>query len=135
MATVEGLKRICGQGWTAVRGARRYASAIVRGDFVDEAAAQERAHHCRACNAATCNRAAGTRIVAVTCGRELVDRSDAPIEPTCGCLVLWIENRDMLAAGTTPAEAVASARPAGKLLVAGERCPRGLWSEEQPCGT
>ena len=97
--------------WTAIKGGRRYFAAIASGDVADEATQAARAAVCWACKSSTSRTTqAGT---GVYCGTAFKEGKD-----TCGCLTaLRIEGQTL---------------PAGKTVVASERCPQGHWQPSSP---
>lgn len=92
--------------WTAIKGGRRYFAAIASGDVADEATQAARAAKCWACKSSTSRTTqAGT---GVHCGAAFRETAT-----TCGCLVsIRIEGQTL---------------PAGKTVVASERCPQQKW--------
>jgi hypothetical protein len=92
--------------WTAIKGGRRYFAAIASGDVADDATQAARAAVCWACKSSTSRTTqAGT---GVHCGIPFREGKD-----TCGCLTaIRIEGQTL---------------PAGKTVVASERCPQSRW--------
>lgn len=96
--------------WVALRGAAKYAEAVATGDVADAAAACHRAAVCGECGTHDVVGTSHRGTFAGYCGRV-----DVP-GVSCGCLVT------LTVLGDSP-----EPRPAGKTLVAAERCPRGKW--------
>jgi len=96
--------------WVAVRGGWRYLSAMVHGDITSDHAALQRLDVCQRCGAFETVQTGRTDLLASYCGKGVHDADGA----TCGCLLaVTIQGRPIA--------------PAGKLMVATERCPRGHW--------
>ena len=96
--------------WAAVKGGWRYLEAISTGDVSPDAISSERLEACKGCNALELVATSKPGVAAAYCGRG------EPMSggPTCGCLVGITVEREPI-------------KPAGKLLVGSEACPRYLW--------
>lgn len=112
------------RGWTAIVGALKYARAWLLGDRATLAQRYDRFDTCRQCSIMQAHEVAG--MGAMFCGTPVQDRG----EDGCGCLVGYVSRRRAVGILATehPAELIVSAaRPAGKVVVGSERCPRGKW--------
>jgi hypothetical protein len=110
--------------WLAVDGAGRYAMAVMAGDVATEGTQRHRAAKCGACPLGVYRRLGigDGRTWAVFCGPPPGQRGPDDGVGTCGCLV------GITVAGE-PLEA------AGKVVVATEACPGGIWGPEGEGGT
>jgi len=117
-------------GWTAIKGAAKYAAAVALGDIALPQLQEERAAQCRVCPHLTMRRGLIPGRLTGWCGPALREQTSPP---TCGCLVLWADSGlsvDIEALGdadTMRGVFRGYAAPAGKVTVGSERCPQGKW--------
>lgn len=87
---------------TGMRGGRKFALAILKGDVADEATIEARRAICRECPSRVRTAVLGMKSESDWCGNPL-EASMKADPPVCGCLL------------------------AGKTAVGSERCPQAKW--------